>query len=127
MSFLKRLSPSDKSIFFFAFWVLGCAIGLLGFPSLMFQILGVTPAETITPRMFGLVLVFLSYYYIRASLRGDMKAFYRFTVHTRLSVLPLTALLALFSVVPWAVAGFCAMDFVGAVWTFLALRHEAKS
>jgi len=124
---VRSLSPSDRSIFFFAFWVLACAVGLLGFPSLMFKFLGVSPPETITPRMFGLVLVFLSYYYFRISLRGDMKPFYRFTVHTRLSVLPITAVLALFAVVPWPVVAFCTIDAVGALWTFLALRQEARS
>ena len=127
MSTPRRMSPADKSIFFFAFWVLCCAAGLLGFPGLMFQLLGVNPPETITPRMFGLVLVFLSYYYIRMSLKGGMNDFYRFTVHTRMSVLPITAALALFHVVPWPVVGFVVVDFIGATWTLLALRNEAKA
>jgi hypothetical protein len=119
-------SAAGKSIFFFSFWVLLCALALLVVPDRLVNLLGIVMPDTLVARIFGMVLLFMGYYYLRSGLDGTLFRFYRWTVQTRIAAMPIAVLFVLSG---WAnpfLILFVGVDLAGAIWTLLALLTDRK-
>ena len=114
-----------RSLFFFSFWVLICGAVLTTYPFIMLEFLSVPRNAAIVARIFGMVLLFFGYYYLRAGLKGDMYDFYRWTVHGRFAALVISSLFVVLRFIGPVLFAFIAVDVLGALWTLLALRRYA--
>jgi len=120
------MSNAAKSVYYFSFWVFASAIVLLLFPELLLDFMHIHHSASIIARIFGMVLLFLGFYYFMAGRQGDMKNFYWWTTYTRPTAL-LFALVFIISgqIKPFFLA-FVIVDLLGAFWTWNALRQDQK-
>jgi len=118
------MSSAGKSIFWFGFWVLACGIFLMFFPGLMLTLTDITVSNTVIVRIQGMVLIFLAIYYFVAGRRPEFRPFFRVTVYTRASALPIVAAMVLLLRANPLIILFTVVDALGALWTALALRRE---
>jgi hypothetical protein len=118
-----KATLAGRTIFVFSFWVLLCAAALLVAPGRLLPIMGVDPAGAPVARIFGMVLLFLGYYYLRLGRDGRYRRFYGWSVQTRLSAVAITALLVILRLVPPLVLAMLAVDGLGALVTLWALRR----
>jgi hypothetical protein len=124
---MKRASLAGRTIFVFSFWVFLCAAALLVAPEALLPLMGADPAGAPVARIFGVVLLFLAYYYLRLGRDGRYRRFYRWSVQTRLSAVAITAVLVLLRLVPPLVLPLLAADGIGALATLWALRTDGPT
>jgi hypothetical protein len=117
---------AGASIFYFGFWVALCGVSLMFFPTLCLSMAGMHLNDVTVPRLFGMVLIFLSLYYFLAGRHPEFWPLYRLTVYTRSSAFIIVTVFALMGIVKPVVIGFVTVDALGALWTFLALKHDMK-
>ncbi len=120
------MTRAGRSMFVFSFWVFACGIGLMFFPALSLSVLDITMSSFIPVRLFGMVLLFLGIYYVVTARHPACWPFYRITVFTRGSAL---FIVIIFVLIGWAeplVVGFVVVDALGALWTFMALKRDAR-
>jgi hypothetical protein len=120
------MTRAGKSIFFFSFWVLVCALPLMIAPGLLLGYLGIPSSANVVARIFGMVLLFLAIYYFIAGRRPEFVPFFRVTVYTRASALPLVALMVLLTKASPLIILFTVVDALGALWTALALGLDRR-
>ena len=118
------MSKSAMSVKVFAGYLLLLGLVLVLSPNTLLRASRMAPTGEVWIRVVGTLVLLLAYYYWNAAHAG-LKGFFRWTVVAR------TAVLLFF--IAFVVAGlaspmlilFGGVDFVGAVWTALALRGEA--
>ena len=103
--------------------VVGAAEVLI--PDLLLQWFGLPETGTAYLRIAGILFLVLSYYMFRAA-RAELKPFFQWTVHARAPIILVIIVLAILKLVPSIIILFGLFDFIGAVVTALALRHDAK-
>ena len=121
----KDMSRAALSLLVFGIYLIIIAIIFLFIPELLFSIVMVPTDPDIMSRLFGMILVFLAYYYIRAALDEEgLKKFFMWTVHTRPTVIIFQIIFVALELVSFIILLFGAIDFAAAIWTFWALRKE---
>jgi hypothetical protein len=120
------MTRAGRSIFIFSFWVLACALPLMVVPGLMLGFLDIPPSGEVVARVFGMVLLFMAIYYFIAGRRAEFVPFFRVTVYTRASALPIITLFVLLTGASPLIILFTLVDALGALWTALALRLDRR-
>ena len=117
------MSTPAKTLYYFAFYMLGAGLVLLLFPGLALRVLGLEVEGVMWIRIVGMLVLVFTYYYVQLA-RADVTSFFRWTVHTR-SLVPV-----FFAAFVW-LAGmdpilmlFAVGDLAGALWTAWALRRD---
>jgi len=111
-------------MFGFAFWILICGVSLLCFPGLLLELVDIKMEPDTLARLFGMVLLFLAFYYFMASRHEEMRPFYKWTTYTRSSALVITVFLVLIGLAKPIVIAFVIVDALGAIWTIWALHKD---
>jgi len=117
------LGNSTLSMRVFAAYLAGLAITFMAFPNPVIALFGFEPTDQVWIRILGFMLGVLGFYYHLACREG-VKSFFRWTVWSRLSVVPVYILFILFGVAPPVVMVFAVIDLAGGIWTGLALKAE---
>ncbi len=99
------------------------AFGVILFvaPRALLEPCGLPCREEPWARLVGALALFIAYYYVRLAATG-VPALMRWTVHTRLALLPCCLVLVLAGVAPPILLAFGALDLIGAAWTWCYLR-----
>ncbi len=119
------MSRAAKSVFAFSFVFINGGLGLLLAPQFVLSFLGFSLTEFLFPRLLGMTMLVLAYYYIRAAWSG-VTEFFKWTVHARFMGVAFYIAFVLFGIAPISVLGFALMDFLGAFWTQWALGTDRK-
>jgi hypothetical protein len=114
------------SILVFGLYLLALGAILLVAPNPLLGLFGIAATHEVWIRVIGFLAAALGYYYLSAA-RGDVRPFFRWTVHARATVPLLFAAFVLLGFAPPALMAFAAVDFAGALWTALALRSDGRS
>ena len=117
------LNDAAFSMKVFSFWIAFCGLVLFLFPSIFLDFSNVKMEPDILARLFGMVLLFLAFYYFMASKKPEYRDFYQWTTYTRFLALPITISLVFFNIAEPIVITFVLVDFIGALWTAWTLRH----
>lgn len=121
------MSHAAKSIFIFGIYIILTGLLFLIIPHPILSLIDIQNPDNLVVRILGMLLIFYGYFYLRAGLKGkEMRAFYRWTTHTRCCAI---LFLIFFTVAGWAhplVIAFGAVELAGAAWTHFALVHEEK-
>lgn len=127
----SKRSHAAASMYYFSYWILICGLSLMLVPKLLLNLIGITMTNSATGgpnyilgHLFGMVLVFLAFYYQMVSRREEMREFYRWTTYTRFLALPGTAVFVFLGLGEPITLLFVVVDFLGALWTTLALRKD---
>jgi hypothetical protein len=109
----------------FGIYLLGLGAVLLIAPNLLLGIFGLPPADDVWIRVVGMLVGFLGFYYVRAAV-GGLTAFFGWTVPVRLSVPVFFGAFVAAGLGPPALLLFAVVDAAGALWTWYALRSQAR-
>lgn len=118
------MSKSARSVFIFGVYLLLLGGTLMVAPNFLLGIFRVPATTEGWIRTTGMLIFLLGTYYILAA-RQEIRAFFQWTVYIRPSVIFfLTAFFILGYTHPNIIL-LGVVDFLGAIWTALALRSEA--
>lgn len=109
----------------FGIYLLGLGLGLTLVPNLMLSLFGIAPTSEVWIRVAGVLLFNIGIYYWYAA-QYDARAFFMASVFTRTLILVAFATFALLRLVSPVLILFGLVDFLGGMWTLLALRAENK-
>ena len=116
------MSKSATSVGVFGVYLAGTAATLIVAPNMLLGMLKIEPTTDPWIRVLGVVVATLAGYYIAAA-RAENVQFFRMTVWARVGVLAGFAGLIACGLAPTQIIGFGAIDAVGALWTWSALRQ----
>ncbi len=117
------MTPAARSIYYFSFYVLAAGIPMVLAPQLILQVLGFPIEGLDWIRFLGVVVLIVGYYYFNLG-RSGIVPFFRWSVQMRILILPVfIALILVFHMKPFYIL-FVVPDFLGALWTWSALRRE---
>lgn len=119
------MSSAARSVAVFGYYILLTGVGLGLAPNMVLGVMGIAPATEVWIRVVGLVAGVLGVYYL-ATARSELAPFFRISVAGRLVGFLGLAALALTGTGPMQLIAFGLVDGLGALWTFLALRSDAK-
>jgi phosphatidylserine synthase len=108
-----------------AVYVLVVGLGLLVVPNVVLGLVGIPETTEVWVRVVGVLALALDVLFWSMVQRRDVESI-RATVYERWLVATLLTLLA-FTTGPWQLVLFAALDFLGATWTYLALRADLES
>lgn len=114
-----------KTIYWFSYYVFLAALLMLSFPQALLAYMSLPPGQAGWVRVLGLVTLIVGFYYWHCGRTGATE-FFRATLVGRTAALLLFALLALAGLIPKMMALAGVLDFAGAIWTWLALRKDAR-
>lgn len=117
------MNPACRTIYLFGFYPLIAGLSMIIAPALPLQILG-WPIEGLDwIRMLGVVTMIVGYYYLQLG-RNDVLTFCKYSAQMRLLIpLVFTGMVFAFGMDPLYIA-LTAVDFLGGVWTWNALRKQ---
>lgn len=119
------MSSSARSIQVFGVYIVALGFVLLLVPNLLLLLSGFPLTQEPWIRVLGVVVVALGYYYLVAA-SSKATAFFAATVRGRIWIfLAFIALVVLGFARPMLIM-FGLVDFAGAIWTWMALRSEAR-
>ena len=117
------MSQAAISLFVFGIYLCGLGLVLLLAPNLLLRAFGVPPTDEVWIRINGMLVLCLSFYYVRAA-RDGLAIFIRWTVWTRAAVIIYFVAFVLLASAPKALLLFGVIDLLAAIWTWLALKKD---
>lgn len=120
------MSTLGRSVFVFGCYMLVLGLGLLLVPNLLLGLLGFPPTDEVWIRVVGLLVLYLSVYYLYMG-RSGHRPFIGLTVPIRLSVVLFFALFASLSLVSPTLVLLAVPDLCGALWTWRVLARTSSS
>lgn len=115
------MSNSARSVFAFGLYLTLLGISLLAVPNILLGMFFLPPTTEVWIRISGMLLIFISFYYIQAA-RHETTDFFRWTVYARSTVIVFFTAFVLLGFANPTLILFGVVDLLGALWTGLALR-----
>ena len=112
-----------KSLVLFGIYMIVVGLTLLVAPDPVITFLGFEAVDDVWVRLFGWMVVSGGYIYIQVGRSGN-EVFARATLLVRLTVVVVHLVLFLLDLAPAVLLTFGSADFVGALWTAMALRRD---
>lgn len=110
----------------FGIYLMGLGLGLTVVPNLLLSTFGMPPTSEVWLRVAGVLVFNIGIYYLYAA-RCEARAFFQASVFTRCLVLAAFIAFAALGLAPPMLILFGVADFLGAIWTQLALRSEQSA
>ena len=120
------MSKAARSLFVFGIYLILLGLFLLIAPNTLIAFFGLPTASDIWIRVVGMLLVLLAYYDIQAA-RKNLIDFFRWSVVARMSVIVFFAVFVILDLVKPILLLFGGVDFLAAMWTYIALRKEKRT
>jgi hypothetical protein len=114
------------SVFVFGIYLAAVGLLLVAVPNTFLGVAGLPPTGEVWIRVVGVLVLCLATYYTLAA-RAGITAFLRWTVGVRVGVTAFFAVFVALRLVASPFLVFAAVDLLGAVWTALALRADARA
>lgn len=119
------MSKSAKSVQFFGIYLIGLGILLILVPNVILAFAAMPPTGEVWIRLAGMLVLILGSFYVMAG-RNELTPFFRWTLVTRLSALFILSGFILSGLASPFMLLFWLPDLAGALWTYQALRSEAR-
>jgi hypothetical protein len=119
------MNNATRSILVFGIYIICAGLSLVFIPNVLTGIVGLPPTTELWSRAFGALAAVLGLYYLQAVRKRNI-GFYRMTVTGRVVFASSLAAMGLLTPGYQALILFGTVDLLGAIWTGLALRQEAK-
>lgn len=101
-------------------FVLGGVVLLV--PNILLSVLGIAETDEVWIRVVGLLLIGYGLYYWTA-IRAGFRPLYVMSAWFRFALVAVLVVLAI-AIGPWQLVLFAVVDFLGGLWTYIALRSE---
>jgi len=123
----KEMSKTAKTIFYFGIYIILLGLILMVIPNVLLTIFTIPATTEVWIRVAGMLVFLLGYYYIRAARNEEgMTKFFRWTVHTRSSVIVFFIIFVALGFVKPILILFGVIDLLGAIWTGITLRSSTS-
>ena len=119
------MSRAALSMLVFGIYLALLAVALLIAPNAVIGAFGLPPTSEVWIRVAAFLAGAIGYYYVRAAL-AEVRPFFHWTVHARLTVPLFFGAFVAFGLARPALMLLAAVDLVAALWTAWALRADAK-
>lgn len=117
------MTPAARTIFWFSLYIFAAGVPMILAPALILQVMGFPVEGLDWIRFLGVVVLIVGYYYFNLA-RSNVTAFFCWSVQMRTAIVPVfIALILIFDMRPIVIL-FVVPDFLGALWTWNALRKE---
>jgi len=120
------MSKAARSLFVFGIYLILLGLFLLIAPNTLITFFGLPAANDVWIRVVGMLLVLLAYYDIQAA-RKNLVDFFRWSVVARTSVIVFFTVFVILDLVKPILLLFGGVDFLAAMWTYIALRREKRT
>lgn len=120
------MTASAKSVCYFGFYLYVVAITLIFFPNHLLRIMGMPETTEVWIRVLGVLVGLIGFYYHRNGAANN-RFFFPLTIPARITVLVSFVAFAALKMVSPMLIGFGVVDFLGALWTWWALKQEQKA
>jgi hypothetical protein len=120
------MSKAARSLFVFGIYLVALGLFLLIAPNTLITLFGLPETHDVWIRVVGMLVFLLSYYAIQAT-RNEVTEFIRWSVVARAAVIVFFAGFVLADLVKPILLLFGGIDLAAAVWTYFALRSDAKA
>ncbi len=120
------MSRAAFSLRVFSVYLVCLGAALVIFPNPFLAIFQISPTHDVWLRVAGMLLLIIAYYYFRAA-GAEMREFFRWTAHGRLSVIVFFVVFVLCGLAPPILILFGAIDAAAAFWTLASLRNEKNT
>jgi len=117
------MSRAAFTIKAFGFYVLALGAILMVVPNLLLSLFGVPQTTEVWIRVVGVLAFAIGIYYLYAA-KCEARVLFQGSVYTRTFVLVAFAAFVLLGFASPVLVLFGAVDFLGGIWTHLALRKE---
>ena len=117
------MTAAAKSVCYFGFYLYVTGLTLIVMPNFLLTTLQLPATNEVWIRVAGVLAFCIGYYYHRAG-AGNIHAFLKHTIPTRIFVFLAFSTFVLLKYVSPVLIVFGAVDFAGAVWTWMALKKE---
>jgi len=117
------MTAAAKSVFYFGFYLYATGLLLIVAPNFLLSTLQIPATTEVWIRVVGVLAFCIGYYYHRAG-AGNIHAFFKHTVPTRVFVFLAFCTFVLLNYVSPLLIVFGAADLAGATWTWMTLRKE---
>jgi hypothetical protein len=115
------MTAAAKSIFYFGFYLYVVGLTLIFIPNILLKTLQIPETNEVWVRVIGVLAITIGFYYHRTGATNNT-SFFKLTVPTRILVFIAFVSFALLKYVSMMLIGFGAIDLLGAIWTWSALR-----
>lgn len=115
------MSKAALSIFTFGLYLAVLSLALLSAPNMVLNLFGMPQTHEVWIRVVGMLVLVLAVYYTQTA-RLELTAFFWLTVYVRLFVIVFFTIFVIMGLVKPALILFGVIDFIGALWTWSALR-----
>jgi hypothetical protein len=119
------MTASAKSVCYFGFYLYAVGITLMAAPNFLLTTLQLPETNEVWIRVVGVLAFAIGYYYHRTG-AGNIHSFFKHTIPTRIFVFLFFTLFVLLNYVSPMLILFGTADLAGAVWTWVALKKDAK-
>ena len=117
------MTAAAKSVCYFGFYLYATGLLLIVAPNFLLSTLQIPPTNEVWIRVVGVLAFCIGYYYHRAG-AGNIHAFFKHTIPTRVFVFIAFFIFVLLNYVSPLLIVFGAADLAGATWTWMTLRKE---
>ncbi|HWA29008.1 MAG TPA: hypothetical protein VG734_25375 [Lacunisphaera sp.] len=119
------MSRAAQSVFAFSVYLFAVGAGLVAIPNTMLTPLSFAPSAEFWPRVLGVLVLCLAWYYFCAA-RAGLERFFRWTVQVRIGVFVVFGALVLLKLAPVPLALLGTVDLLAALWTAWAVKAGDK-
>ena len=120
------MSHAARTIYLFGLYLAALGLSALLLPDMIGEVMGFAHIDGAWPRVVGMVVCFLSYYYLTLA-RSEARAFFRATVAARATVPLFFGAFVAMGLERWTLILVGVPDLLGAIWTWSALRKDATA
>ena len=118
------MTKAAFTILAFGYYLIVLGIALVAVPNLLLGLFLLPQTNEVWIRVVGLLVFNIGVYYIYAA-KSEATALFRISVFTRTLVLVAFAAFALLGLARPMLVAFGAVDFLGGLWTWRALKRAA--
>lgn len=116
------MSKAAFTVRAFGYYLIVLGIALVAIPNLLLGVFLMPATGEVWIRVVGVLLFNIGVYYIYAA-KSEATAFFQASVFTRTIVLVAFAVFVFVGLAPPMLIGFGAVDFIGGLWTWRALKQ----
>lgn len=115
------MSPAAKSVFIFGIYLSVLGIVLVAVPNLLLTLFGIAETGEVWIRVVGMLVLLLSVYYVQLA-QKELTDFFWISVYVRSAVIVFFTAFVLLGYTQPVLILFGAVDLLGALWTWRALK-----
>ena len=116
------MTAAAKSVYYFGFYLYVVGLILIFIPNIFLNAIQMPETNEVWIRVVGVLAFLIGFYYHRTGATNNI-SFFKLTIPTRILVFVAFMSFVLLKYISMILIGFGAIDLLGAIWTWTALKR----